>query len=139
MNTISLTFKGYWREINKGSVPEESGVYCVYVCTYNTSEKTVSLRKILYIGESVNVRDRISDHDRLSDWKKLLKPGETLCYSFAAVDSTDRLRAEAALIYYHKPPCNTEYVNSFPFADTKIETGGRNNSLTKEFTVYSTK
>ena len=139
MKTIPLNFKGYWREINKGGVPEESGVYCVYACTYNASEKNVSLRKILYIGESENVRNRISDHDRLSDWKKLIKSGETLCYSFAAVDSTDRLRAEAALIFFHKPPCNTEYVNSFPFADTKIETSGRNNLLTKEFTVSSTK
>lgn len=138
MKTISLSFKGYWREVNKGKVPDQAGVYCVYACTYNTSNATVSLRKILYIGESENVRDRISNHDRLSDWKNLLNSGETLCYSFASVDSADRVRAEAALIYQHKPPCNTEYVNSFPFNNTTIKTSGQNALLNSEFTVYNT-
>ena len=135
MKIISLNFEGYWREINKSFIPEKSGVYCVYACAYNASEKTVSLRKILYIGESENVRNRISNHDRLSDWKKLLYSGETLCYSFAFVSATDRLRAEAALIYRHKPPCNSEYVYGFPFAETTIKTSGRNDLLLSEFTV----
>lgn len=138
MKTITLNFEGYWREVNKSGVPDESGVYCVYACTYNTTEGTVSLRKILYIGESENVKDRISNHEKLTDWKKLLNSGETLCYSFAEVNKTDRVRAEAALIHHHKPPCNTEYVSSFPFADTTIITKGRNACLSAEFTVKNT-
>lgn len=52
MKKINLDFDGYWREINKNSIPSKSGVYCVYSCVYNSSNKTVSLKKLLYIGES---------------------------------------------------------------------------------------
>lgn len=139
MKTMNLTFEGYWREVNKGSVPNKSGVYCVYASTYNASAGTVSLRKLLYVGESANVGDRISAHERLPDWKKRLKDGETLCYSFAPVESSDRHRAEAAVINKHKPPCNKEYKDSFPFPDTTINTSGMNAHLIASFTVYDTR
>lgn len=138
MKTISLEFEGYWREINKGGVPAQSGIYCVYACTYNQSEDTVTLRELVYIGESENVRDRLTNHERLPDWKKRLKAGETLCYSVATVSRSDRNRAEAAVIFHHKPPCNTEYKYSFPFETTTIQTSGRNNMLDSSFTVYRT-
>lgn len=28
--TINIKFDGYWRDENKGGIPEQSGVYCVY-------------------------------------------------------------------------------------------------------------
>ena len=70
MKKITLDFDGYWREANKDSIPRQSGIYCVYTCTYNATEHTVSIKKMLYIGESTNVHDRIAAHDRLDDWKK---------------------------------------------------------------------
>ena len=138
MKTISLKFDGYWREINKGSVSAESGIYCVYACTYNQSEKTLSLRELVYVGESRNVSERLANHERLPDWKKRLKAGETLCYSVALVNSNDRNRAEAAVIFHHKPPCNTEYKDSVPFDSTMIQTSGKNALLVSSFPVYST-
>lgn len=137
MKTIDLSFKGYWREVKKSSVPEVSGVYCVYAATYHGETETVSLRELLYVGESSDVRDRLANHERLKDWKRRLKAGETLCYAVATVNSSDRERAEAAVIYRHKPPCNVEYVNRFPFETTHIETSGRNRFLEAAFTVYT--
>ena len=136
MKTIALDFQGYWLEVNKGGVPEKAGIYCVYAGTYDKSADTVSLRELIYVGESYNVGARISNHERLSDWKKRLNTGETLCYSFAGATSEDRERAEAAVIYHHKPPCNTEYKDSFPFTETIIRTSGRNARLDSCFTVY---
>ena len=138
MKTISLEFDGYWREVNKGGIPAESGVYGVYACTYNKDQKTVSLRELVYVGESSDVNSRISNHERLSDWKKRLRAGETLCYSFAKVAGNDRLRAEAAVIFHHKPPCNVEYKHSFPFADTTITATGKHAKIDDTFTVYQT-
>lgn len=137
MKTIVLSFKGYWREVKKSAVPEVSGVYCVYAATYHGETETVSLRELLYVGESSDVRDRLANHERLKDWKRRLKAGETLCYAVATVNSSDRERAEAAVIYRHKPPCNVEYVNRFPFETTHIETSGRNRFLEAAFTVYT--
>lgn len=133
MKTIALNFKGYWREVNKEFVPSESGIYTVYACTYNQQGK-VSIRELLYIGESENVCERLQDHERLSDWKWFLRPNETLCYSVAKIGAADRVRAEAALIHHHKPPCNTEYVHSFPYEHTRIITKGMNALLSSDFT-----
>ena len=47
MKKINLDFDGYWREINKNSIPSKSGVYCVYSCVYNSSNKTVKNYYIL--------------------------------------------------------------------------------------------
>lgn len=137
MKTISLSFKGYWREAKKSAVPAVSGVYCVYAATYHSEADTVSLRELLYVGESSNVKDRLATHERLQDWKRRLRAGETLCYAVATVNECDREHAEAAVIYRHKPPCNVEYVNRFPFETTHIETSGRNRFLEAAFTVYT--
>ena len=40
--TYWLEFDGYWRDENKGGVPAESGVYCVYACTWSSEAKTVA-------------------------------------------------------------------------------------------------
>lgn len=139
MKTISLNFQGYWLEAKKNGIPNESGIYCVYTGTPSKDGKTVTLRSLIYVGESDNVRKRLREHERLSDWKKYLNHGETLCYSFASVTNEDRKRAEAALIYHHKPPCNTEYKNAFPFEDTTVKTSGKNKFLDSSFTVQSTR
>ena len=137
MKTISLNFRGYWLESHKTSVPAASGVYCVYAGTYRAETDKVSLRELIYVGESNDVRERLSNHERLKDWKRHLRTGETLCYSVAKVNSDDRERAEAAVIYRNKPPCNTEYVYRFPFESTTIQTSGKNRFLEAVFTVYA--
>jgi hypothetical protein len=138
--TISLTYDGYWRETNAAGVPNQSGVYSAYACTYNRQAETVSIRELIYIGESEHVRDRIHQHlagATGSAWKRRLRPGEELCFSYAPVGQPDRERAEAALIYKHKPPANTEYVDHFPakWSPTTIGTSGKNALLSSQFTV----
>ena len=136
--TYSLDFDGYWRAPNADGLPANSGIYCVYACTHNPQENTVSLRKLLYIGESANVRERVGSHEHWRDWERELQQGEVLCFSAALISpGADRQRAEAAMIYYHKPPCNSEYVHSFPFDETSISTSGRNALLSGHFTVYT--
>jgi excinuclease UvrABC nuclease subunit len=133
---FSLQFDGYWRDINKNGIPNHSGVYCVYTCTFNSSNSTVSLDSLVYIGESQNVKDRIVNHEKYSEWKQYLSNGQELCFSTAQVSSSYRVRCEAALINKHKPPVNDEYKYSFPFDITTMELSGETVLLTKYFTVY---
>jgi len=135
MKIIELEFKGYRREVNKSGLPHRSGIYCVYSCVYNKSEQTVSIKELIYIGESHDMNERIATHDRLDDWKQQLNRGEVLCYSYAAVTKPNRERAEAALIYKHKPPLNENYVRSFPFEDTMVRLSGKMARLCGEFVV----
>jgi len=136
--TYAIEFDGYWREPNKSSVPALSGIYCVYACTHNTQANTVSVRKLIYIGESGNVRLRISNHPKQRDWERHLEAGEQLCYNFGAVAAGSRVRCEAAMIFKHKPPENTEYVNEFPFDQTTMNLSGKTALLHTSFTVYRT-
>ncbi|NQT63585.1 MAG: GIY-YIG nuclease family protein [Candidatus Marinimicrobia bacterium] len=131
----NIIFKGYWREVKKGGIPSESGIYCVYTCTHDKKGGTVTLKKLVYIGESKNVHKRIEDHEKLAKWRTHLKQDEILCYNFGSVSSTSRDRCEAAMIFKHKPPENTEYVNSFPFDQTSLSLSGKTTLLTTKFTV----
>ena len=134
--TISLKFKGYWRDANKGGISNDSGIYCVYECTYNNQTDTVKIHKLIYVGESDEVRDRIAKHEKYEDWLKHIRQGNELCFSFGGVNSTDRKRSEAAIIFKHKPPENEEYKYSFPFDTTTMELSGKTVLLTRNFTVH---
>lgn len=136
--SFSIDFDGYWREENKSSIPSKSGIYCVYSCTHNEAEKKVSLSKLIYVGEAADANGRISNHERLPDWKKHLSKGEQLCYSFGAIGGDYRERCEAAIIFKHKPPENTEYVNAFPFDETTMSLAGKTAKLQTSFTVKRT-
>jgi excinuclease UvrABC nuclease subunit len=134
-----LIFDGYWLAANVGGLPDQSGIYGVYAGVYDQQANTVALNRLLYLGEAVAVRSRVINHDRLPDWKRLLKPGEVLCFNVALISPDGaRRRAEAAMIFKHKPPCNIEYVDSFPFDTTSIATGGKNSLMQSSFTVVRT-
>lgn len=133
--SYSLLFDGYWREPNIGGIPAESGVYCVYACKHNSQAGTVSIRQLIYIGESDDVKKRVAKHEKWDAWRGYLTQGEELCFSFAPVGTSDRERVEAALIFDRKPPENDEYKDSFPFDETTVSTSVRNELLAAKFTV----
>ena len=141
--TIKLNFDGYWREVNQSEIPKKSGIYAVYVCEYNKPEKegekgSVTLKKLIYIGEAEDVNDRISKHEKWEEWRKELSEGTEICFSFANVDSPDRERAECALIYHHKPTCNDECKDSFPYEETTVISDGLHKFIESPITVKKT-
>jgi excinuclease UvrABC nuclease subunit len=138
MKVISIDFQGYWTEDISSGIPSRSGVYCVYECTNNSQENTVAIHRLIYIGESENVNSRIANHEKKPRWQRYVSQGNELCYSMGPVSSTDRVRAEAALIFKHKPPVNTECLNNFPYEDTNIVLTGKTAMLTNNFTVRRT-
>jgi excinuclease UvrABC nuclease subunit len=90
--TYGLTFGGYWLADAVSSLPASSGIYCVYACSHNPSLRQVSLRRLLYIGEAANVRDRVSIHERWNDWRNRLMTGEKLCFSAATISPQEEVR-----------------------------------------------
>lgn len=117
----------------------DTGVYGVYVCKYNPPpDDTVTLIKLIYIGEAKDVNDRISNHEKRSKWEDEVPSNNELCFSFARVTSPDRERAECALIYHHKPTCNDEYKDSFPYEDTTVISTGKHKYIKSPITVKKT-
>ena len=133
-NNYNLNFSGYWIDSSLESIPNQSGVYCVYTCTYNPLSNQVNLKKLIYIGEAQNVNSRIANHEKWQTWNRQTSYGERICVSVAETNF-DRDRIEAALIHFHKPPLNTEYQNTFPFPDTTVGTSGTNAFLENNFSV----
>ena len=124
-----LNFHGYW-VVGTFGVASYSGVYCVYAFTPDQSY-------LLYIGEANNIEARIANHERRSDWI-LSANGHPLYFNAAAIEPIPaRLQAEAAMINYHKPLRNSEYINNFPYTTTTVTVNGANANLMGRFTVYT--
>jgi len=143
VKTINLNFDGYWREVNKSGIPPRSGVYAVYVCMYikpkeEGAKGTVTINKLIYFGEAEDVNDRISKHEKWPEWRKEVPTGSEICFNFAGVTSPDRERAECALIYYHKPKCNDECKDSFPYEETTVVSTGEHVLIKSPITVQKT-
>jgi len=85
------------------------------------------------------MQNRVTNHECWPVWRRQLKQGEVLCVNAALISpDVDRQRAEAAMIFKHKPPCNTEYVDYFPFDTTGVVTAGKNALMQASFVVTRT-
>lgn len=140
--TIALDFDGYWREVNKDGIPDKSGIYGVYVCKYNPPKEgkksSVTLKKLIYIGEAEKVKTRIEDHEKWDEWREEVPEGQQICFNFAGVTSPDRERAECALIFYHNPDCNEKCKKEFPYEETTVTSKGEHKFIKTPITVQKT-
>jgi|SRR5208337_739318 len=142
---FTINFLGYWTKGDKSLIPSISGIYCIYSFSYKEG-KFCGPSKLLYVGKADDdVKSRISNHEKLPDCQNLLSQGEQRCYSVGEIDSADgeidsadRERCEAAIIFKHKPPVNTEYLNDFPFDQTTMSLKGKTDKLHTSFTVSPT-
>ena len=133
---FNVNIQGYWRDKDKNSIPKHSGVYFVYEAKYNTDK--VKFLKLIYIGESKNVRNRILNHEKYSEWLQYVHQGQELSFSTGYIQGSDREQVEASYIFNHKPPVNTEYVDLFTFDKTTVISTGKTILLNTNFTVDST-
>lgn len=83
-----------------------SGLYFVYKGRFNEGNNTISLIKLLYVGESEQVRDSIVRHLTTADWRQFLVRDEELCFSVAEMSVAGRKTVRAALIRELKPVAN---------------------------------
>lgn len=122
--TMQLNFRGYWRHVNRGGLPEISGVYAVYRCRYNQTTDKVTLLEIIYIGQTDNIRERLWDHDKYNDFVKELQSGEELCYTCAEVEKNSLDLVENALIFAQKPKLNVLMLNTYNHQPVHIKIDG---------------
>ncbi|WP_286700004.1 GIY-YIG nuclease family protein [Aeromonas sp. 62-46] len=135
---FEIDFEGYKLQFGNDKSTAKSGIYCVYRCVFDSENNKVLLKKLIYIGESKNVNERLANHNRFEDWSKSLKTGEVLCYTFGAVPPEHRERCEAAMIFRHKPEFNSEHTEEFNHKPSTIVLTGRTQFLDTRFTVEPT-
>ena len=144
-----LKFDGYWKIGEAGGAAAYPGIYCLYVW----SPAKVPSSRLLYIGESENIEARVENHVDPGDdmilkltYHAFMENREREQYQakdrelyFSAAECRDervRKRVEAAMINYHRPPANEEYVEEFPFEDTEVSVSGKIHRLDSEFIAY---
>lgn len=123
MKNYHLQFDGYWREINKGYVPDFSGIYLIYTCRYVPAHNTVDLIKLIYIGQAENLKVRIAQHNE-NEFSDVLKAGETLCYACAFVNKDVLDLVENAIVYAEKPKCNEKLKDNYSHEDAQFKIEG---------------
>jgi hypothetical protein len=78
----------------------QSGTYVV------TTKTKDGKHKVLDVGESADVEDRVSHHDRADEWPKEELDG--VFYSGYYCDEKERMRIADAIRAEHRPPCGKQ-------------------------------
>lgn len=136
--SYGLDFSGYVTEDELHNLPDTSGIFCVYEAMLPDNSDALVIERLLFIGEAGNLRHRLLNCEMMSIWQFSIKARHKLAFSYAPVDSFNRLRVSAALIFYHKPPYNQEYINHFPFYPTIVRSRGDTAFLDTMFSVVKT-
>ena len=133
---FNVQFYGFWREEMKEYTPPQPGIYCVYECTHDEEEDKLDLHRLLYIGESDDMRKAINDSQKINEWKKSLEKGDQLCFSAGIAKPEEvRKRMHAAYVFRMKPPLNEQPRGPFPFPSTRVIAGGAVEKLIFDFTI----
>jgi hypothetical protein len=130
-----LSFSGDWLEpaIAKiGGLPAVPGIYCVYAAI--NCMHSIRINRLLYISQADDIQSRVRRHEKWLQWNSQLSPYEEVCFSAAKV-YTERDRIEAAMIFQHKPPCNSDHIEGFPFPATAVRLAGTIDLLLPAFSV----
>lgn len=135
MKKYNVTFLGYRRDANAGTLPSSSGVYMIYRCVYDEETKTVDLKELFYIGQAFDLNDEINHHARRKEFLAQAQNGEQICYAYARVDKADLDIIENALIFAQKPRMNTNLVNNYNHEASEFQIEGKCALL--KYTNYS--
>lgn len=130
MKKYNVTFMGYRRDVNAGTLPTSSGIYMVYRCVYNEASKTVDLKELFYIGQAFDLNHEINYHARRNEFLAQAKDGEQICYAYARVDNADLDIVENALVYAQKPRLNNNLKDHYNHEPAQFQIEGRCGLLT---------
>ncbi len=128
--TYNLELIGYkWEK----DLPKEAGIYLTYTVKYNDETKEYNLDKLVYVGESVDIKGRQSEHLAAGDYPQNTK----LAYAYALLSGGEdnRKRCEAAIIFKVKPNWNTANTQSFDYDSTIVKSTGKHMGVPAELTV----
>lgn len=94
---FELNLDGFFQEYKEASLPNQSGIYFVFGgCA--TTEGKCRIQHLIYIGESRDIADRLSKHEKKPEFKDTLGDNEILYYAYTLVPTRERELCEKGLI-----------------------------------------
>jgi hypothetical protein len=137
--SCNVIIEGYWRKMNRHFIPNFSGIFFVYLASYNKTEDTITPDELIFVGHGWKIREQIERHVQTDNpWLPFQKPQQEFCFSAAYISELDMERVASAFIYYFKPPANNQYKDSFTYDPTTITVTGKTARLKSQFTVQKT-
>ena len=94
---FTLAIYGFFRKFQEVSLPDKSGIYFVF-CGISNGDGKCSIRRLIYIGESGCIRNRLSAHEKKDRFENALRDGERLYYAYTLVSASECELCEKGLI-----------------------------------------
>lgn len=94
---FELALYGFFRQFHEASLPDRSGIYFVF-CGISKEEGRCSIKRLIYIGESGSIQNRLSAHEKKDRFENSLQDGERLYYAYTLVPTSERELCEKGLI-----------------------------------------
>ena len=98
MVEFKLNIQGYYRDEIRGRFPNIACVYFVYRGVLNLEDRTCSLKELIYIGQTSNLNERFSEHEKREDFLSLCERGEMLFYTYAEITSSENSRDRKSVV-----------------------------------------
>lgn len=134
--SCNIIIEGYWREMNRQFLPNYSGIFFVYLASYDVTKDIITPDELIFIGHASKVREQVQYQITADNpWNKFAKAGYEFCFSAAYVSILDMERVVSAFIYQFKPPANIQYTDVFTYEPTTITATGKTALLKANFTV----
>lgn len=133
---FNIEIHGYWRDPNRNTIPAVSGIYFVYEAAYDQKFDALILRRLIYIGESENIKESIIKNPDYDNWLNHVRYGNELCYAAAFVEPQNRSRIKAAFVKKHNPMENDLKNQTLSYEETIIKTTGEMTLLSPEFKAF---
>lgn len=137
MEILNIDFKGYRLDADVRTLSMTPGIYVVYRCLYDSINNIVDIKDLLYIGQTYNLREGLTNHEKKSRWLKECSQKESLCYAYAKVEKEKLDRVENGLIFMQKPRMNEILKDSYIY-DTPVGfkiTGNSDLFMQKNFKI----
>lgn len=75
-----------------------------FACVYVIVQVTSYGRKIIYVGQTDNINERLLNHHKKDCWRRYVKNNSLYIYKENSLNS--RLLIESLIIRQYNPPCN---------------------------------
>ena len=97
VKTFDLDLEGFYPEFMIKDIPDKSGIYFVFGAT-RENKKLSCIKRLIYIGESKDVQERLEHHEKKPKFEDSLEDGECLYYACVFLPKTERELCEKGLI-----------------------------------------
>ena len=126
-----LSIIGYYRDEYRTEFPSLAGLFFVYRGVYNNELNRCTLKQLLFVGQSDDLKQACNDPQLRSNILGKLQEGEMIFYTLAYTNEysgDDRMQICDSLIYELRPILN-DVISEYKYQPTSIIVEGNRHAF----------